>query len=75
MKLCFADGVDYTGESTDVTYFSPIEEVIICENIAITDDMLGEPIEEFGILLTSTDPAVSFLTSSGIIIIVDDDGQ
>ena len=56
-------------------YFPSIVDVIICENITITDDLLEEEIELFGVTLTSNDPAVTFLVSSGVVIIVDDDGQ
>lgn len=50
-------------------------EVIICENVTITNDVLEEEIETFGVTLTATDPRVLFLVSSGVIIIVDNDGQ
>ena len=59
----------------DITYFSPIEEVIICENITIIHDTLSEDIELFGVTLTSSDSAVSFIVSSGVIIIVDNDSE
>ncbi|CAI8049200.1 hypothetical protein GBAR_LOCUS27080, partial [Geodia barretti] len=35
------ENVDYIRESMDITYFSPIEEVIICENITIIHDTLS----------------------------------
>ena len=66
--------MDYTGESTEITYFPRITEVIICENVTITNDAIEEEIEIFGVTLTSSDPAVMFLISFGSIIIVDNDG-
>lgn len=67
--------MDYVGESADVTYFPSIVEVIICENVTITDDTLNEEIEPFGVTLTTVDPAISFVVSSGVIIIVDNDSE
>lgn len=69
------DTIDFIGESTDVTYFPTIAEVIICENITIINDDSAESFEEFGVTLSSDDPAVTFLVSQGTVIIVDDDGQ
>ena len=66
--------MDYTGESTEITYFPRITEVIICENVTITNDAIEEEIEIFGVTLTSSDPAVTFLISFGSIIVVDNDG-
>ena len=73
--MCVSENVDYVGESTDVTYFPSIVEVFICENVTITDDFLEEEIELFGVTLTTTDPSINLLISSGVIIIVDNDGQ
>ena len=70
-----AAGIDYIVESTDITYFPAIVEVIICENVTIVNDVLEEEIETFGVTLTTFDSAASFLVSSGVIIIVDNDGQ
>ena len=67
--------MDYITESMEITYFSPIEQVIICENITIIDDTLSEDIELFGVTLTSSDSAVSFIVTSGVIIIVDNDSE
>lgn len=50
-------------------------EVIICEDVTITDDLLNEEIEPFGVTLTTVDPAISFVVSSGVIIIVDNDSE
>ena len=81
IPLCFVsfsditEDVDYLRESTEVTYFPSIVEVIICENVTITNDLLEEEIEIFGVTLTTADPAVSFVVSSGVIIIVDNDSQ
>ena len=46
----------------------------MCTDVTIVDDLLEEEAEEFGVTLTSTDPSVSFLVSSGVIIIADNDG-
>ena len=70
-----AAGSDYIPESTPITYFPAIVEVIICENVTIVNDLLEEEIETFGVTLTAVDSAATFLVSSGVIIIVDNDGQ
>ena len=67
--------MDYTIESMDITYFPVIEQVIICEDVSITDDNLNEEIELFGVTLTSLDGAVIFTISSGVIIIADNDSE
>lgn len=69
------ENIDYVGESSEITYFPRIEEVIICENVTINNDELEEEFEIFGVTLTTQDPAVSFLVSSGTVIIVDNDSQ
>ena len=70
-----AVGNDYIPESTDITYFPAIVEVIICENVTIVNDLLEEEFETFGVTLTTMDPVATFSVSSGIIIIADNDGQ
>lgn len=69
----FSENDDYVGESSDITYFPRIEEVIICENVTINDDTMQEEIEIFRVTITTLNPVVTFRESSGIVIIVDND--
>ena len=74
MMSIAADGVDYIGGSIPVTYFPLITEAIICVTYPIIDDVALESFELFGVTLTSTDPAVTFLIDSGAVLIADNDG-
>ena len=47
----------------------------ICRNISIIDDQLCEFQENFGIVLSSNDPAVNIQNSPGSANIVDNDGK
>ena len=69
------ENVDYIGETAEITYFPTIVAVIVCENVTITDDQLEEEAEQFGLTLTSDDPAVTFLVSFGDVIIADNDSE
>lgn len=75
MSFHYSENVDYVGESSEITYFPRIEDVIICENVTINDDTIEEEIEIFRVTLTTQNPVVTFRESSGIIIIVDNDSK
>ena len=48
---------------------------MLCVNIFIEDDLINEGIEHVSVLLSTTDPRVSFSQSIGIVTIEDNDGK
>ena len=51
------------------------QEILVCESIQIENDNLSEDIENFTVLLNTTEPSVSFMIQSAVIAIADDDSK
>ena len=71
----FAAQSDYGAVSEDVLFEAGTSVMRQCVPIAITDDALLETTESFLLSLTSSVPRVVLGTSSGFVIIRDDDGR
>lgn len=65
--------VDYVPETAVITFDPMNSEPIICEIIQLVNDIFFEETEQFFVDLSSSDPAVIFITQSASIFIVNDD--
>ena len=70
-------GVDFTPLTSTIRYNPSMaeQEIFVCESIQIENDNLPEDIENFTVLLNTTDPSVSFMIQSAVIGIADDDSK
>ncbi len=62
---------------TTIQYASPQQEVIICEELELIDDLISEPLETFSVQLSviTMNVNVMFMIDSATITIVDNDGK
>ncbi len=68
---------DYISEVTTIQYATPQQQVIICEELELIDDLIFEPLETFTVELSviTTNINVMFVIDSATITIVDNDGK
>ncbi len=76
--VCFLTGsttADYISEVTTIQYAAPQQEVIICEQLELIDDLISEPLETFSVQLSviTMNINVMFMIDSATITIVDND--
>ena len=70
-------GVDFIPLTSTIRYNPSMaeQEIFVCESIQIENDNLPEDIENFTVLLNTTDPSVSFMIQSAVVGIADDDSK
>lgn len=75
-KISTAD-VDFIPLTSTIQYNPSMaeQEILVCESIQIENDNLSEDIENFTVLLNTTEPSVSFMIQSAVVAIADDDSK
>ena len=59
---------------TEVLTFGPCD-TLLCMNVIIKDDLVNEPEETFSLGLTKISSFVTLSTTTGEVLITDDDGK
>ena len=65
-------GVDYVAATREVEFIISLDTV--CCSFTILEDTEVEPVETFGVLLETSDPAVQLTNTFGIVSISDSTG-
>ena len=65
-------GVDYVAASVEVLF--QMAPDTLCHSFTILEDIEVEPVETFGVLLETSDPAVRVTNTFGIVSINDSTG-
>ena len=71
------DGSDYTAVSSPLTFpaTASADNVMLCINVSITDDLVFEELENFTVTVTTTNPRVTLGNNATTVTITDNEGQ